>query len=1474
MKRQLSFRFLAVMIVSMGILAVTGHLLHGHQVKRNAGYLLARSKQATADKDVPTTLRYLTHYLSLRPDDARTRARYGILLASIAESPRETEAAFLTLERALRDDQNLEQALRDDPEIAEELRSPDKEVLAVAKDLTQVRRKTANLAMSLELFGDAMVHIGKLIEQHPNDSELLLLLGRCEEDGGNLRKAIEAYGKARDADPRSVEAYSRLASVYRRVDGAEQADATIQALLLKNDTSALARVTAANYFLAHGSSAAARAQLEAAKKLSPDDLEVLLTTVQIANAEGKPTEAEEALRRGLSLHPSKSEFRIGLAAQELRAGRREKAIELLRNAAEKLSKPTGELWTIADLFIDANALPDAEKAIARMRTAKADAAALDYLEARIRLNQGAVREAEDRLLRCQKMLLKNSDLGLRTELLLANCYARLGKPDLQLKAARQAVSIDGLSVYARVILAAALLASGQPEEALEEYRRVMARDPKVRPLVVRLMIWQTLQKPSAEQSFEEAAKILSGAPGEFQQQADFVLAGAELLTTEGSILVARGRKLDETKDPSGPGKKLFADGNQKLSEAKNRIQGALEKDAKEVRYWLFLAHLAASQGKPADGIAVLERATVASGDGVPLRLARAGLLRRQQANPEAFGVLELGSERFSESERVQLFLGLAEDHIRAGSTAQAERLLRQARAIQPGALRVHVLLFDVVAPKGDAAEIAALVDPLREAEGDDGAVWRFASAYEHWLRYRKDNDPATLQTVRGLLTAAGVRRPNWFRVPLLEGEIADRVGQTDLALVKYKSAFQLGATQPEVVARLTYLLLGRNRHDEVDQLIGEYRRRTSQSTPELDRFKIINQLQHGSDLDDIAKLARVNETSDKVEDHLFRGRMFTSLRVRALESESQTRRAGKPAEAKEWTRKAGEWTKTAEDAFRKAVQVSPAAPEAWVSLVRFLAQTGKVDDAKKELDRAAVAVAADKKNQTLGPCYEAVGDREKARVHYEASGSDPAALQSVATFYLTGGELSKGVEVLRRLIAGSADSSTKRWARRKLALALASTSVGNYRQNIDAEGLINTNVGEFPGDLEDERILAIIKAIRPGARAESIKHLEALFLRSTAMPAEQFLLCRLYELDGDWPAANERYLGLLARPGGDDPFYIAHYARTLLRRKDAPAAEVWLTRLEQKDKDAPAVIELKARLRVLQGSKAEAATLLKNYAKEAYAKQKDPRILRGTGAVLSDLGLMDDAEVILRQYVAAVEMKTPAAVLDLAEFLAQHRSQVAAALEICLGALTKTKVDPEQVARVAVAVVRLGDQAATPAHFVEAERIIQLASAAKSQSVDIQVSLADLRDAQGRYDEAKAMYREILRREPRAILAMNNLAWLLALHEKKPDEALALLDEAVKIQGPEGNLLDTRGVIRLAAGDPGRAIQDLTQALIEERTPERHFHLAQAYHKSGKVREAALEMRKARELELAKTTRYLHKLEWAEYDALNKVLGD
>jgi tetratricopeptide (TPR) repeat protein len=142
----------------------------------------------------------------------------------------------------------------------------------------------------------------------------------------------------------------------------------------------------------------------------------------------------------------------------------------------------------------------------------------------------------------------------------------------------------------------------------------------------------------------------------------------------------------------------------------------------------------------------------------------------------------------------------------------------------------------------------------------------------------------------------------------------------------------------------------------------------------------------------------------------------------------------------------------------------------------------------------------------------------------------------------------------------------------------------------------------------------------------------------------------------------------------------------------------------------------------------------------------------------------------------------------------------------------------------------------------------------------LRVGLANLRERQKQFNEAKKLYDEDIKQGGGDVVSLNNLAWLMILTDAKAGiTALDLINRATARKGPLPELLDTRGVIYLKTGDSHRAISDLQKAAAGAPTAAKYFHLAQAYLEAKDKPAAKQNLKKA--LEAGLTPESLHPLE-------------
>jgi tetratricopeptide (TPR) repeat protein len=259
-------------------------------------------------------------------------------------------------------------------------------------------------------------------------------------------------------------------------------------------------------------------------------------------------------------------------------------------------------------------------------------------------------------------------------------------------------------------------------------------------------------------------------------------------------------------------------------------------------------------------------------------------------------------------------------------------------------------------------------------------------------------------------------------------------------------------------------------------------------------------------------------------------------------------------------------------------------------------------------------------------------------------------------------------------------------------------------------------------------------------------------------------------------------------------------------------------------------------------------------------------MLKQAALVLEQIGQPDAAEGLYLDYVA--RSGRPEAVLALAQYQARN-GQHEDALSLCKAHWDK--LPPAVVARTAVGLLRhgrLGEPHTTEVGVRIEEAIAEAQDS--TRQLELLTLLADLRDLQGDYSAAEAVYREILKLSPSHLTALNNLAWLSARRGQTAN-ALELIDLAIAQFGPYPELLDTKGVVLLESGQGAAAVRVLTEAIASRPMAEIYLHLAEAEWKAGNRAAARKAFDKAVELGLKPDE--LHVLDRAQYDMLSSHLA-
>jgi tetratricopeptide (TPR) repeat protein len=138
---------------------------------------------------------------------------------------------------------------------------------------------------------------------------------------------------------------------------------------------------------------------------------------------------------------------------------------------------------------------------------------------------------------------------------------------------------------------------------------------------------------------------------------------------------------------------------------------------------------------------------------------------------------------------------------------------------------------------------------------------------------------------------------------------------------------------------------------------------------------------------------------------------------------------------------------------------------------------------------------------------------------------------------------------------------------------------------------------------------------------------------------------------------------------------------------------------------------------------------------------------------------------------------------------------------------------------------------------------LEEAVAADPASVVRRLQLADMYERQARYDKAIAQYRQVVSLQPKNAVALNNLAYALAIREHDLQAALPLAEEAKALAPGNPAVLDTLGWIYFLSADPARAAFHLTDAArLAPDNPSIGLHLVEALAAAGRMDEARTEL--------------------------------
>jgi uncharacterized protein (TIGR03790 family) len=134
--------------------------------------------------------------------------------------------------------------------------------------------------------------------------------------------------------------------------------------------------------------------------------------------------------------------------------------------------------------------------------------------------------------------------------------------------------------------------------------------------------------------------------------------------------------------------------------------------------------------------------------------------------------------------------------------------------------------------------------------------------------------------------------------------------------------------------------------------------------------------------------------------------------------------------------------------------------------------------------------------------------------------------------------------------------------------------------------------------------------------------------------------------------------------------------------------------------------------------------------------------------------------------------------------------------------------------------------------------------------VGAHLKLAEIYTNEANFDAAIERYRTVLELKPEHLVAMNNLAYAIAVHLEKPEEAMPLARRAVLVAKFDGSVLDTLAWIEHLMGDTATAAKRVADAVRRKPdVPIIRLHAAQIYAAVNAFGQARIELAEALRLD-------------------------
>jgi tetratricopeptide (TPR) repeat protein len=1024
-----------------------------------------------------------------------------------------------------------------------------------------------------------------------------------------------------------------------------------------------------------------------------------------------------------------------------------------------------------------------------------------YLKARLAMHKAEWPRAIELLTALRTDAIDLPGLENQASLLLAGCYQRRGETDLEQDTLRLILTKDPNHFSARVALAQSLLNAGRPTEAVKEFQQAVKSpyaNPSTHATLLRLMARQYRLHGGRSQEWTQLERVA----GELAKVFD--PASSEPVRIRAELAEAKGD----------------------LQQAASMLRAEAARRPGDARLWSSLADKVADLGGVAAGLGIIDEAQAAAGDGPELRLARADLYVRDPAALRPVDPLGTQIEGWSDPDQVRLLFGMVEVYDRLGDPAKVVQTYRRIVSRRPADLGVWEALGERAIFAGDsktaadAQASAAKLDPTGKA----------TALFDSWTTIASKSTDTARPVMDRLVKLYGPR-PDRAEACIALARLNRLTGDIDEAGILFERAVRLEPIRfPPMQAYLNHLAATGN-SDAVSAILG----RLAQDY----RWA-------GEPLRRAIKGAMLGLPTDASKQLLAASRKFVEPEPGGLGWLGDCYLAiGLKTEAI--------------DCFNRATAAKIAGPDDWLRLAIRSAEGGSIESGTKVLQAARRHMPPSVYFALAAAFSESKATPTDWAPPFENSAEKRQFTQARLAVKLSRFHRAEAISLLETYLGSKPEAQADQaWARRNLAMLLAVRGGAEDRKKAMDLLLKDDDTGETA---DDKRSTAAVltalsrhldNAERKTVIDRSIKVLADL-VDETRSPRDAFLLAQVYRAANNRDASKVVLNNLLnADPKNLD--YLVMGLEEVTELGDFKAAEQFAQHLLVYHPNEFRAIAAVARFECKAGRPEKAMTLAEGYTRTADATAGDlPAKSARSAELLDELARMpgvrrtEVGKAMVRSAIKRYEdlsTARPEAVIAAAGLLAVDDRHADA---FTLIEKHGRQLPPRMRAAAGLAVLRTGG--ASDRQFSRVRSWLDEAMAEDSNSLSLKLNEGEFFALQQKYDLAEKAYQSVLNKDARNVVALNNLAWILAPRPDRAEEALKLVDRAVSEIGLTGELLDTRARVRIAAKQFSLAEKDLVEALSQEKTPLRLFHMAMAKEgQSPPQKDQALDaFKKARE---------------------------